>query len=68
MPIGRGSARSATWRSRRLLSAAAPLACSDLDRIRLRAQLGGADSQLALAYRYGTGNGVEKNEEVAFRW
>ena len=48
--------------------AVAALACSDLDRTRLRAHLGGSDSQLTLAYRYSTGNGVEKNEELAFRW
>ncbi|MCZ6807784.1 MAG: tetratricopeptide repeat protein [Deltaproteobacteria bacterium] len=39
-----------------------------LNSVWLRAQLGGADSQLKLAYAYGTGNGVEIDQEKAAEW
>lgn len=38
------------------------------DSIWLRAQLGGADSQLKLAYAYGTGQGAALDQERAARW
>ena len=34
----------------------------------IRAHLGGADSQLALAYSYGTGEGMERDEQKAAYW
>ena len=46
----------------------AGLGCSDLDRARLKAHLGGDDSQLELARRYSEGNGVEKDAEASTRW
>jgi len=39
-----------------------------LDLTWIRAHLGGADSQLRLAYAYGTGNGVEIDQEKAAHW
>jgi TPR repeat protein len=42
--------------------------CNDMDRLRLKAMLGGTNSQVELANRYGTGDGVEQSEEEAVRW
>ena len=39
-----------------------------LNSVWLRAHLGGADSQLKLAYAYGTGKGVEIDQEKAIEW
>lgn len=44
------------------------VACSDVDRTRIKAHLGGTSSQVALANRYSTGRGVEKDEAEAVRW
>src|SRR5262245_29012730 len=56
--------------ARAALFAALPLilACSELDRTRVKAHLGGVASQLQLAHRYGTGDGVGQDEQEAFRW
>ena len=47
---------------------AACMGCSDFDRLRAKAMLGGVDSQVELGNRYGTGNGVEQSEAEAVRW
>ncbi len=39
-----------------------------LDQTWVRAHLGGVDSQLTLAHAYGTGNGVEIDQEKASHW
>jgi hypothetical protein len=44
------------------------IGCSEVDRTRIKAHLGGTDSQIALANRYAAGRGVEKDEAEAVRW
>ncbi len=44
------------------------LGCSEFDRLRIRAHLGGADSQILVGYAYETGKGVEKDPEKAVEW
>lgn len=45
------------------------LACSDLDRTRIKALLGSANAQVRLAYYYGTGRGgAALDDEEAVKW
>jgi TPR repeat protein len=49
-------------------AAATSLGCSDFDRLRIRAYLGGPDSQILVGHAYETGEGTEKNPVTAARW
>jgi TPR repeat protein len=51
-----------------LLIASLSLGCSELDRLKVRATLGGADSQLLVGHAYETGNGVRQDPKEAMRW
>lgn len=44
------------------------LGCSDFDRLRIRAHLGGRDSQILVGYAYETGDGTEKDPVAAVKW
>jgi TPR repeat protein len=44
------------------------LGCSEFDRLRIRAHLGGADSQILVGYAYETGKGAEKDPVKAVEW
>ena len=44
------------------------LGCSEFDRLRIRAHLGGADSQILVGYAYETGEGAEKDPVAALKW
>jgi TPR repeat protein len=44
------------------------LGCSEFDRLRIRAHLGGADSQILVGYAYETGKGTEKDPVKAVEW
>jgi hypothetical protein len=44
------------------------VACSDFDRLRLRAWLGGADSQALVGFAYDTGRGVPVDKAAALEW
>jgi TPR repeat protein len=44
------------------------LGCSEFDRLRIRAHLGGADSQLLVGYAYDTGEGTAKDPAAAVKW
>jgi TPR repeat protein len=44
------------------------LGCSDFDRLRIRAYLGGADSQILVGYACETGKGTEKDPAKAVEW
>jgi TPR repeat protein len=49
-------------------AAALSLGCSAFDRLRIRAYLGGPDSQILVGYAYETGKGTEKDPVAAARW
>jgi TPR repeat protein len=49
-------------------AALAGLGCSEFDRLRIRAHLGGADSQILVGYACETGEGTEKDPEKAAEW
>jgi TPR repeat protein len=49
-------------------AAVTSLGCSEFDRLRIRAHLGGADSQLLVGYAYDTGEGAEKDPVAAVKW
>ena len=52
-----------------LIAAALPsLGCSEFDRMRIRAHLGGADSQILVGYACETGEGTEKDPVKAVEW
>ena len=51
-----------------ILLASLSLGCSELDRIKARAYLGGADSQLLVGHAYETGTGVKQDPKEAMRW
>ena len=44
------------------------LGCSEFDRLRIRAHLGGADSQILVGYAYETGKGAETDPVAALKW
>jgi TPR repeat protein len=44
------------------------LGCSEFDRLRIRAHLGGADSQILVGYACETGKGTEKDPVTAVKW
>ena len=44
------------------------LGCSEFDRLRIRAHLGGADSQLLVGYACETGEGTRKDPVAAVKW
>lgn len=44
------------------------LGCSELDRLKVRAHLGGADSQVLVGHAYETGKGVRQDPREAMRW
>ena len=44
------------------------LGCSEFDRLRIRAHLGGADSQILVGYACETGEGTEKDPVAAVKW
>ena len=44
------------------------LACSDIDRIRLKAHLGSVNAQITLGHRYGTGLDVERDDAESTKW
>jgi len=44
------------------------LGCSEFDRLRIRAHLGGPDSQILVGYAYETGDGTEKDPVAAAKW
>ncbi len=44
------------------------LGCSEFDRLRIRAHLGGADSQILVGYACETGEGTEKDPVTAVKW
>jgi TPR repeat protein len=49
-------------------AAATILGCSDFDRLRVRAYLGGPDSQILVGHAYETGEGVGKDPVTAVEW
>src|SRR4029453_15166404 len=51
-----------------VFAAGLAIACSDLDPLRLQAQLGGVDSQTGLPRRDSEGRGGRQDEAGAFRW
>ena len=51
-----------------ILLASLSLGCSEFDRVRVRAHLGGADSQLLVGHAYETGAGVKQDPKEAMRW
>ena len=44
------------------------LACSDIDRIRLKARLGLVNAQIELGNSYAMGRGTERDEKEAAKW
>jgi len=44
------------------------LGCSEFDRLRIRAHLGGADSQILVGYACETGEGTRKDPVAAVKW
>jgi TPR repeat protein len=51
-----------------ILLAMLSLGCSEVDRLKVRATLGGADSQLLVGHAYETGKGVKQDPKEAMRW
>jgi hypothetical protein len=44
------------------------LACSETDRLRIRAYIGDSDAQIKLAMAYATGEGATEDDAQAFEW